>query len=153
MSGPALRQVGAHRAIHESAHGEAEELTEVLVKLADQGDGRARDVVPVLVEHWHTRTLAHAAEEEQGLYLEVEAREPERSALVAALRRDHQLMRQLVGEIEQLQASLETATAEEEAAAVISAIAFRARTLLWMNAWHSQTEEHELLGTEEQRRQ
>lgn len=99
MSGPALRQRDAHHAIHHAALGEAEELTALFeAQIADGDFSRAREVAAVVVEHWETRTLRHAQEEEEGLYLEMKELDESRSVLICRLTRDHDLMRAWVSE-------------------------------------------------------
>lgn len=106
MSGPALRQRDAHHAIHHAALGEAEELTSLFEAQIAGGDfPRAREVAAVVVEHWETRTLRHAQEEEEGLYLEIKERDETLSVLICRLTRDHDLMRAWVSKAAKLAAS------------------------------------------------
>ncbi|MFC4557321.1 hypothetical protein ACFO3D_03755 [Virgibacillus kekensis] len=72
MSGPALKHVDSHAAIHEAALNEAVELTNLLDKLVrdDQSD-KAEELAYVIIEQWETRTLRHAESEESDLGLEV----------------------------------------------------------------------------------
>lgn len=77
MSGPALRKVDSHSAIHEAALLEAEELTELVEELMEKREmNKAKEVSFILVEHWESRTLQHAKSEEEGLYREVEEEKP-----------------------------------------------------------------------------
>lgn len=103
MSGPALKHVDSHSAIHEAALIEAKELTELLEKviIADESD-KALELAFVIVEHWETRTLRHAASEEDGLYKELAETSPELKEDIIALTRDHELLRLLVNEIKDL---------------------------------------------------
>ncbi|WP_241536044.1 hemerythrin domain-containing protein [Indiicoccus explosivorum] len=97
LSGPALRKVDSHTAIHEAALQEAAELTNVLHNLLLEGDKeRALETAYILVEHWETRTLAHADAEEAGLYQEIAGDSPELRDRIVALTRDHELLRQLL---------------------------------------------------------
>ncbi|MEX2460324.1 MAG: hemerythrin domain-containing protein [Paenibacillaceae bacterium] len=103
MSGPALKQWDSHSSIHESALGEALELTELLRQcISNQDFEKALEVAYIAVEHWETRTLCHAEAEEEGLYIEFVAHHPEVKEFVIALTRDHTLMRHLVNEIKQI---------------------------------------------------
>jgi len=55
----------------------------------------------IAVEHWETRTLAHADAEEDGLYDEIAAESEENKEKIAQLIRDHDLMRRIVGKIKE----------------------------------------------------
>ena len=100
MSGPALRKVDSHAAIHEAALQEARELTNVIGNLLKQGDReRALETAQIAVEHWETRTLAHADAEEKGLYKELAKESSELHDAVTGLTRDHNIMRDLVKQI------------------------------------------------------
>ncbi|MFZ3577282.1 hypothetical protein [Virgibacillus sp. DJP39] len=103
MSGPALKSIDSHSAIHEAALVEATELTELLDHLVanDQLD-KALEVAFVAVEHWETRTLQHAESEEEGLYKELTNYSPELEDSIISLTRDHNLLRMLVNEIKEL---------------------------------------------------
>lgn len=107
MSGPALKQLNAHSSIHDTARGEAEELTAEFRRLVENALLReACETAGLIVEHWRTRTLRHATEEEAGLYREIVVAQPERVHDIGALTRDHDLMRALVAEAEFLLWSL-----------------------------------------------
>lgn len=100
MSGPALRKAESHASIHEAALMEAEELTGLVEELIEKGEtDKAGEVSLILIEHWESRTLAHADSEEEGLYKEVEEENPEYHDDIIALTRDHDLLRELVEEI------------------------------------------------------
>ncbi|EHS58481.1 hemerythrin domain-containing protein [Paenibacillus sp. Aloe-11] len=103
MSGPALRHVDSHSMIHEAALGEARELTELLDRSIKKGElDKAEEIAYITVEHWEGRTLQHAASEEEGLYVEAIGIKPELKNVIISLTRDHQLMREIVGEIKEL---------------------------------------------------
>lgn len=103
MSGPGLRSVDSHAAIHEAAINEAKELNEMMEKLLRKEDAdKALEVAYIAVEHWETRTLRHADSEEEGLYKELMQDHPELKDSVLKLTRDHDTMRWLVKEIKQL---------------------------------------------------
>ncbi|MCL6593990.1 MAG: hemerythrin domain-containing protein [Alicyclobacillus sp.] len=140
MSGPALKQLHAHRAIHDAAYEEAKELTGVFRRLVQDGRWpQAREVGALVIEHWHTRTLRHAAEEESGFYREVAERDPARGADIAALTRDHDLMRQLIAEAE------ESLTAVPESPDAYMNMWLRFEMSLWLVARHGREEERRLL--------
>ena len=102
MSGPALRQADSHSSIHEAAMGEAEQLTQLLrTCLAKEVFEEAYETACIALEHWESRTLAHAQAEEEGLYREIAESRPEWQEKIVALTRDHELMRQLAEEIRQ----------------------------------------------------
>jgi len=103
MSGPGLKHVDSHSAIHEAAIHEARELNDILSKLlmANQKD-KALETAYIAVEHWETRTLRHAQSEEEGLYKEMLEEDPELEEAIVALTRDHNTMRWLVSEIKEL---------------------------------------------------
>ena len=139
MSGPSLTKRESHHAIHEAAFAEAEELTRLLRQAALAGDcSRALQLAGVLVEHWQTRTLRHAEAEEQGWYREVARERPELQADILQLTRDHDLLRMLLGEIEQIIATR----------GWVAGIVERFEAMLLLNAIHSRTEEQRLLGGE-----
>ncbi len=139
MSGPALKQKDSHRAIHDAAHGEADELTGTVVEFMAGGKMEAaKAAARLLVEHWRTRTLRHAEEEEAGLYQEIVLQDPDRIRDIAGLTRDHALMRTLVDEAEEkLNQGDEGSFAEALE---------RFRMLLWLVVAHSREEERTLLA-------
>ncbi|QKY68570.1 hemerythrin domain-containing protein [Lentibacillus sp. CBA3610] len=100
MAGPALRKVESHASIHEAALQEARELTNILGNLLKEHEtDSALETAYILVEHWETRTLAHADAEERGLYKEMAETTPELKDNIVALTRDHNLMRHIVSNI------------------------------------------------------
>ncbi|TRM11882.1 hypothetical protein FH966_09405 [Lentibacillus cibarius] len=100
MAGPALRKADSHASIHEAALQEARELTNVYANLLKSGDtADALETAFILLEHWETRTLAHADAEEKGLYKEISEQSPEKHDHIVALTRDHDLMRLLAQEL------------------------------------------------------
>ncbi|HET7580211.1 MAG TPA: hemerythrin domain-containing protein [Bacillales bacterium] len=137
MSGPALEKKASHGAIHEAAYEEARELTTLLRKMADaKGDPtRLLEFAYLLVEHWETRTLAHATAEEQGLYPDMVEKYPELCEKIKELKSEHNLLRQLVSEIQEL---LPESGVNEE---VLS----RFDRLLEVNAAHNAKEENQFL--------
>ena len=103
MSGPALKQVDSHSSIHEAALDEAKQLTELMQACLENGEsGKAFEIACVALEHWESRTLAHAFEEEEGLYQDIAKERPEWKATLIALTRDHDLMRQMAAEIREM---------------------------------------------------
>lgn len=99
-SGPALRQADSHASIHAAAIGEAEQLTELLrMCLENDERDKAYETACIALEHWETRTLAHAEAEEEGLYRDMAEARPDWADKIAALMRDHDLMRRMAAEI------------------------------------------------------
>lgn len=100
MSGPALKHVDSHSAIHEAALNEAIELTNLLVRVVqDKHIDKAVELAWILVEHWETRTLQHAKSEEEGLYKEIVKENPKFKNAIIELTRDHDLLRLVVRDI------------------------------------------------------
>lgn len=136
LSGPALQQLQSHRSIHEAAYGEAEELTHIAKAFAEAGKEQAvLSTVRLLIEHWQTRTLCHATEEEEGFYKEVAMEYPEYADKIFFLTRDHNVMRQLVEEVEKLLVTQGS----------VHAMLDRFQMLLWLVERHSRDEEKWLL--------
>lgn len=100
MSGPGLKHVDSHSAIHDAALEEAKELNEIIAKLIKDGQmEKAHQTALVAVEHWDTRTLRHAQAEEEGLYKELVKESPELKNSIIELTRDHNTMRYFVKQI------------------------------------------------------
>lgn len=105
MSGPALRQLQAHRAIHEGGLSGAIMKTEELMKQLRDGEVDAANLAADdLIEYWKTRVIAHADAEESGFYLEISQENPELKEAVTMLTRDHDLLRIIVKDLEELRA-------------------------------------------------
>ncbi|WP_188205552.1 hemerythrin domain-containing protein [Alkalibacillus aidingensis] len=132
MTGPALKKVDDHAAIHEAALNEAKELNAILFKLLmkDQKE-KALEVAHVAIEHWETRTLRHAEAEETGLYKDLVNESPELKDSVTALIRDHDTMRYLVKEIKE---TLETDGMSHE-------VLQQFHTLIHVDMYHNLEEE------------
>lgn len=131
MSGPSLRQLDAHRSIHDGAFMEAKHLTDLLEKLYEEKKTAAlQEAADALVEHWEMRVIAHAQSEEEGFYQEKLAQEPQLLETIAMLKRDHDLVRMLVADIKQrMQTEVNRGVLE------------RFRALLFINEIHSREEE------------
>lgn len=137
MSGPALRQLAAHRSIHEAAYGQVKEMTKILRKLYEAGrDKEARHGEDILLEQWRDHIIAHADDEERGLYLEVKESHPHLSEKITQLTRDHDLLRDITARIE---AVLDDEEARDERLAMYE-------SLLVVNWHHSRDEEKFLIG-------
>lgn len=103
MSGPSLNKLTAHRSIHDGALTEGRDLLRVIDKVFQEGNvEQAKIGADALVEHWETRTIAHADAEEDGFYKKKLKENPDIELTLAMLKRDHDLLRTLVIEIKQL---------------------------------------------------
>ena len=100
--GPSLVDRHAHHDIHDAARADVEAGTELLhASLGSQDNATTVRLARELANGWRQRVLAHADAEEQDVFPQVVEHLPEQRAAVAALIRDHQLMRLLVAEVEQ----------------------------------------------------
>ncbi|WP_243292434.1 hemerythrin domain-containing protein [Bacillus sp. FJAT-47783] len=103
MLGPSLHKLDAHRSIHDGAVTEGKELMEVLEKVyKERHEKHSLIAAKVLIEHWETRTLAHAETEEEGLYKRKMEEDPELTTTITNLIRDHDILRILVKDIKRL---------------------------------------------------
>lgn len=102
MTGPSLRKRQPHHSIHKGIYTEARNLTKLLKKLyAEERETPLREIADALVEHWETRTFAHAASEEEGLFAEKLKSRPELKELICKLKRDHQLLHLIVHQVKE----------------------------------------------------
>src|SRR5690554_5558602 len=132
MSGPGLRHIDSHSAIHEAALNEAIELNEILDKLLKEEQmDKGLEVAYIAVEHWETRTLRHAQAEEKGLYKEMVEEKPALKEDIIGLIRDHDILRFTVKEIKKM---LDTEGFTHE-------VMQRFHTLVVVDIYHNQEEE------------
>jgi phage/plasmid-associated DNA primase len=132
MSGPGLKHVDSHAAIHEAALNEARELNAILARQIEEHDmEKALEIAHIAIEHWETRTLRHAEAEERGLYKELVEESPELKEDIIALTRDHNTMRYLVKSIKE---TLETEGVTEE-------VLQQFYSLVQVDAYHNLEEE------------
>ncbi|WFA03809.1 hemerythrin domain-containing protein [Bacillus sp. HSf4] len=102
MSGPSLNKLDAHRSIHDGAVTEGRDLMEVLERVyGEKHEKHAMIAAKALLDHWETRTIAHADSEEEGLYKRKLEENPDISHTLSMLKRDHDLLRILVGDIKE----------------------------------------------------
>lgn len=133
MTGPALRQVDSHSSIHDATIGEAEQLTELLRMYLEREEwDQAFEIACITLEHWETRTLAHAEAEEEGLYKEILEAGPEWKETIVALTRDHELMRQMAVEVRRILANQE----------VNQAVLKRFQAMILIDLMHNRDEEY-----------
>ncbi|WP_318614307.1 hemerythrin domain-containing protein [Sporosarcina sp. YIM B06819] len=131
-SGPALKQLSSHHAIHEGGLAGAIDKTNDMMDYLKKGDlETANKAADALVDYWTTRIIAHADSEEAGFYDEVATKKPELRDTVIQLTRDHDLMRIIVKDIGELRAT------ENLSPAVLH----RFHSLLVVNEIHSRDEE------------
>lgn len=103
MFGPSLNKLHAHKSIHEGAAAEGRELLEVLNRVfQERKEKHALIAANILLEHWQTRTIAHADSEEEGFYDQKQKENPELKEIITKLKRDHDLLRKLVSQIKEM---------------------------------------------------
>ncbi len=135
MSGPALRQLHAHRAIHEGGLSGAVTKTNDMMDYLRRGEEQiANEAANDLIDYWKTRVISHADAEESGFYLEVTKEKPELKEAVTMLTRDHDLLRIIVADIEKLR--------EEEG--LSPSVIQKFHALIVVNEIHSREEERML---------
>lgn len=133
MSGPALRQLHSHRAIHEGGLSGAVMKTEDLVGFLEQGEQEmVNQACDDLIDYWKTRVISHADAEEEGFYKQILAENPELEREIIQLTRDHDLMRLVVQDIEALR---------EKDPQVTPEIMQKFYSLMVINELHSREEE------------
>lgn len=136
MSGPALRKVESHHAIHETAWHEADEALQLAEKVrASSDDATFSRVVEVFLEVVEARILVHAAEEEQGLYQEWLQDNDEHQSTIDSLILEHETLRRLSAVVEQ-------AMIQQEYDTAVSGMS----QLLEVSSAHSRHEEDVLRG-------
>lgn len=140
MSRPVLTDKSSHREIHKLAYHQAERFTNRLQKMWVEGDSQEKllEIAYQSVEHWETTTLAHALEEEKGIYVSAMIRKLRLTEKVLELAKEHQLMRVLVHQIKTI--------LDEQG--VNNDKLSRFDTLLLVNEFHNYKEENRLLGHE-----
>lgn len=71
-SGPALRQLTAHRTIHNAAQGQAVALTERLKEQFNKGEKTdSYELAEQLITLWEEKIIAHADAKDHDLYEEL----------------------------------------------------------------------------------
>ena len=135
-SGPSLKQLHAHHAIHEGGRSGAIDKTEEVEELLAAKELEvAKQAAEHLVDYWETRILSHASAEEEGFYLEMAEQHPELKDSVIQLTRDHDLMRIIVKDLKE---ALEKEGVTED-------VLHQFHALILINAIHSRDEERILL--------
>lgn len=136
--GPSLRQLHAHKQIHDTGLGLAINMTDELVRTYQNGteDEVIQEVI-ALVDFWQSRVISHADAEEEadGFYTEAENNNPTLHDKVQQLTRDHDIMRQVVAKIK----------TQMETEGFSTQIIDYFRSLIIINEIHSRDEEAFLL--------
>lgn len=141
MSGPSLNKLDAHKSIHDGTLTEGRDLLELLYKfMAENKEKEANLTAEALVEHFETRTLAHASAEEEGFYDQKVKENPKHESTVNMLKRDHDLLRKIHNEIKEIL----------ENDGVTNKLIDRFKSFLLINEMHSRDEEAMLLNNSEQ---
>ncbi|BAH16831.1 hypothetical protein [Macrococcoides caseolyticum] len=102
MTGPSLKQLQAHKQIHDTGLALAVQMTDDLImNYKDYDEATLKQEVLAIVDFFESRIISHAdAEEEaQGFYSEVVAENPEKADSVIQLKRDHDIMRQIITQV------------------------------------------------------
>lgn len=103
MSGPSLHKLDAHRSIHDGAVTEGRDLLEVLEKVyEDKREKHAMIAAKILIDHWETRTIAHADSEEEEFYETFIKEDPNMHDTITKLKHDHDLLRNLIHTIKDI---------------------------------------------------
>lgn len=135
-SGPSLKQLHAHHAIHEGGRSGAIDKTEEVEELLAAKEYEvAKQAAEHLIDYWETRILSHAQAEEEGFYLEMAEQNPELKDAVIQLTRDHDIMRIIIQDVKELLAK----------EGVTSEVLHQFHALITVNAIHSRDEERILL--------
>lgn len=135
-TGPALRQLTAHRSIHDAGQSQARELTEMLIQLfKEEREEDCLKTAKVLIEHWEEKIIAHADAEDEGFYQELleEGNIPKKNLYM--LMRDHDLFRKIVKQIKEKIAQQNKVTEEN---------IYELYSLLVINDFHHKGEEKTL---------
>lgn len=102
-SGPSLRQLHAHHAIHQGGLSGAIAKTQEMEDLLRAKEFEvARQAADHLVEYWETRVISHADAEEDGFYREMLEQDPGLEEAIAKLTRDHDLLRIIAADIKKM---------------------------------------------------
>ncbi|MHA6528760.1 hemerythrin domain-containing protein [Paenibacillus sp. BAC0078] len=137
MSGPSLRQLHAHHAIHQGGLSGAAAKTEEIEELLKAKEFEvARQAADYLIEYWKTRILSHADAEEEGFYQEIAEKKPHLQEAITRLTRDHELLRTIVNDVK-------TSLGTE---GLTPAVIRQFYALLVLNSVHSRDEERLLFG-------
>lgn len=101
MAGPALKQLHAHKAIHDGGlSGAIDKTDEFLAYWKAKDEEHANAALDGLIDYWKTRIISHADAEESGFYQEVVEHNASLKDAVTQLERDHELLRIIVKDLE-----------------------------------------------------
>lgn len=102
MTGPSLKQLHAHKQIHDTGLALAVQMTDDLImNYKDYDEATLKQEILAVVDFFESRIISHAdtEEEAQGFYSEVVAENPEKAESVIQLKRDHDIMRQIITQV------------------------------------------------------
>ncbi|ARQ05901.1 Hemerythrin-like domain-containing protein [Macrococcoides canis] len=102
MTGPSLKQLHAHKQIHDTGLALAVQMTDDLImNYKDYDEATLKQEVLAIVDFFESRIISHADAEEEahGFYSEVVAQNPEKAESVTQLKRDHDIMRQIIAQV------------------------------------------------------
>ena len=141
MSGPALKQLSSHEAIHNASLDAAISRVDALKEFArdDKTELKTfKEACQEYIEFIEGRIMAHAEseEEENGLYSECEKEHPELHDAIQQLKRDHNIMGQIILKMKN---DLESNDIDRDQ------LVHYASSILVVNEIHSRDEELKLL--------
>ena len=89
MSGPALRQLHAHRAIHEGGLSGTVMKTRDMMEHLREGELETAYLAgDDLISHWKTRVISHEEAEKNGFYKDIADENPAVQEAITMLTRD-----------------------------------------------------------------
>ena len=86
--------------IHSAARGEIEEATMFLERFHENSEDVNNLALQAVVELWKSKVIAHAEEEENTLYRDIEKIDIKFNPVIERLSRDHEVLRKLCGMLE-----------------------------------------------------
>lgn len=130
--GPSLRQLHAHKAIHNGGMAGAVSKTDQVLECLENGDTElANALADDLLQYWENRIIGHADAEEEGFYREIVKGNASMQETITKLTRDHDLLRIIVADIHQLRQS----------EGLSSEVLHKLQSLIVVNEIHSRDEE------------
>lgn len=101
-AGPALKQLNAHRAIHDAGQAHAKALTASMIQLfhEDKTD-ESYEAAKELIKHWEDKIIAHADTEDMGFFPELIADSQYDKKGIYMMMRDHDLFRQITADLKE----------------------------------------------------
>jgi hemerythrin-like domain-containing protein len=137
-SGPALRQLTSHRAIHDGGQAQAKELTSVMIQLFhEEREKECLEAANGLLKHWEEKIIAHADAEDEGFFQELLLEGDIEKKGIYMMMRDHDLFRGIAADIKENLEKEKKVTQE---------IIYQFTTLIIINGQHHKGEEKYLFG-------